>query len=446
MLQVQLSLDVEVLELYNGYIQGTPANAAPLDLQYADYAVWQRNILQGDVLDHKLNYWKAHLDGVTPLELPTDFVRPAVWTGRGAMTRFHIDKELLDQLRSIGHVQGTTLFMTLLSGLKALLYQYTRQEDICIGSGVAGRQHQELENLIGFFVNTLALRSTVRSDMRFEELLQKVKATTLGAYENQDAPFEKVVDAVVSRRDLSRNPLFQVMFVLQNTPEVPEMKLGDVELTPENYEHSTAQFDLSFSIRETSEGLEGELEYCSDIYKSETIGRLIDHYIQVLRAVAKEPHQLVGNLSMLTEPERKQVLFDFNTRQSTYPATESIVDLFEQQVTERLSETALVFGDQQLSYKELNERSNQLAHYLKAKGVATETMVPLCIERSMDLIVGILGILKAGGVYVPLDPKYPSDRLGFMLEDTQAIIAVSTSESRSKFGAAALQIVELDTE
>ncbi|MBC7828705.1 MAG: AMP-binding protein, partial [Chitinophagaceae bacterium] len=422
----------EVVEIYNAHVEGRPSNLGTLEIQYADFAIWQRNHLSAGVLDQKIKYWKEKLQAVAPLELMTDFSRPPVWTSRGAMAPFSIDKKLTEQLHLLSQQEGVTLFMTLLSSLKVLLHHYSGQRDICVGSGIAGRQQQEVENLIGFFVNTLALRSDVKDEASFKDLLQQVKATTLGAYEHQEVPFEKIVDAIVTQRDLSRNPLFQVMFVLQNTPDVPELHLGEVQLSREEYEHTTAQFDLSFSITETAEGLQGELEYCTDLYSAQTIQRILGHFRQLLGAIVIEPQQLIGNLSIISEEERNQLLFDFNTTQSKYPDTKSIVQLFEEQTAKTPANTAVIFEGDQLSYRELNERANQLAHYLRNKGVGQETLVPICVERSVGMMVGILGILKAGGVYVPLDPRYPAERIRYMLEDTSASVAISSEECSSK--------------
>ncbi|HET9280163.1 MAG TPA: amino acid adenylation domain-containing protein, partial [Flavitalea sp.] len=438
----------EVIDFYNAYAYGQAVYDEPLELQYADYAIWQRKYLQGEMFDTKLRYWKGKLQGTSSLGLYTDFARPAVWTNRGAMVRSGIDSNLTRQLQLLSNEQGTTLFMTLLSAVKVLLHQYSGQNDVCLGTGIAGRQHQELENLIGFFVNTIALRSNIRSDVPFTEFLHEVKNTTIDAYANQEVPFEKVVDAVVTERDMSRNPLFQVMFVLQNTPKVPEFSLGDVKLFRENYQHTTAQFDLSFSLAETDSGIEIELEYCTDLYKAVTIERMLVHYRQLLQSIVTQPSELIGNLSMLSVEEANRVVLDFNNRSSEYPAYKSIVALFEDQVAKTPAATALIFEEQQFTYKELNDRSNQLAHYLRTKGVKKETLVPICIERSLNMMVGILGILKAGGVYVPLDPKYPVDRIRFMLGDIGASVAVSSTECRSKLSPpdTTLDIIGLDTD
>jgi non-ribosomal peptide synthetase component F len=328
-----------------------------------------------------------------------------------------------------------------------LLYKYSGQQDICVGSPIANRTQQELEGLIGFFVNTLALRSEVTADAFFTELLQQVKATTLEAYENQDVPFEKVVDAVVKERDQSRSPLFQVMFILQNTPEVPELSLGELKLLPEGHQHTNSKFELTFTITETSQGLQGSVEYCTDLFTSVTIERMVSHFTRLLTSVVTRPEQRIGALSMLTEAEQHQLLVEFNNTAADYPKDKSIVDLFEEQVEKTPGAIALVFEEEELSYQELNKRSNQLAHYLRGKGVKEETLVPICIERSIEMLVGILGILKAGGAYVPIDPEYPQERISYMLEDTKAKIVVSSAKSRSKLQEARdIDITELDTE
>ena len=256
----------EVAELYTAFEEGRKAALAELPIQYADFSIWQRNYLSNEVLAKKMEYWQNKLEGIEPLQMPLDFTRPPIQTTRGASAPFTFDKELSNALAQLSQEKGTTLFMTLLAALKVLLYRYTGQKDICIGTGTAGRQQQEVEGLIGFFINTLALRTEVNTDGGFTALLQDVKKTTVEAYENQEVPFERVVDAVVRKRDRSRNPLFQVMFVLQNTPEVPNLKLGKLQLERAGYEHTTAQFDLSFSITEHDNGLSGSLEYNADLF------------------------------------------------------------------------------------------------------------------------------------------------------------------------------------
>ena len=269
----------EVITLYESYSGNGKTELPAVSIQYADYAIWQRRYMQGELLENKLDYWKSKLDGVLPLQLPTDYTRPLVQSSSGAVRSFSIDARLSAELVGLSHAHGVTLYMTLLTAFKVLLYRYSGQEDICVGTPVAGRNQQELEGLIGFFINTLALRSQFRGDISFTDLLQEVKGTTLEAYSHQEVPFEKVVDAVVKNRDMGRSPLFQVLFSLQNTPEVPELKLAGLQLTFESREHTTSKFDLSLFLRETDTGIHGTIEYGTDLYKEETIERLVSHYI-----------------------------------------------------------------------------------------------------------------------------------------------------------------------
>ena len=426
----------EVIALYEGYTGNEETVLPGLSVQYADYAIWQRNYLQGELLEAKLGYWKEKLEGVAPLELPADYSRPLVQRSRGATRSFKIDQGLSAKLIALSHEQGATLYMTLLAAFKVLLYRYSGQEDICVGTPIAGRNQQELEGLIGFFVNTLALRSRVSGDMSFRQLLEEVKDTTLAAYSHQEVPFEKVVDAVVKERDMSRNPLFQVMFSLQNTPEVPELRLGELRLSAENQEHTTSKFDISLFIRETSSGIQGTVEYATDLYSGETIDRLISHYTTLLGSIVATPEAQVNSLGMLSAAEEKTLLVEFNATAADYPKDKSIIDLFEEQVKKSPQAIAAVFEDNQLTYKALNDRSNQVARYLQKQGVKAETLVPICVERSLEMLIGILGILKAGGAYVPIDPEYPQDRISYMLEDTGADLVLSSKASRKKLNEA----------
>ncbi|HSU49872.1 MAG TPA: amino acid adenylation domain-containing protein, partial [Segetibacter sp.] len=296
-----------------------------------------------------------------------------------------------------------------------------------VGGGIAGRSQHEVEQLIGFFVNMLTFRNNVNSDLSFIELLSQVKETTLEAYSNQDVPFEKVVDTIVTERDLSRNPIFQVTFILQNTPKVPELKLGNVEFLIEEAQHTTSKFDLTFSITEIDSKLEVLVEYCTDLFKKETIARMLEHFKQLLTSVAKEPKQKIRMLEMLTAEEKYQILKEFNKTEVNYPKDKTIVDLFEEQVSRTPHKTALVFNSRNISYQQLNEQSNQVASYLRLKGVKEDVLVPLCIERSAEMIIGILGILKAGAAYVPIDPAFPDERIKYIFHDTSASIALCGS-------------------
>ncbi len=433
----------EVVELYQSFTEKRPAHLQPLPVQYADYALWQRTYLQGEVWENKLNYWKTKLEGAAALQLPTDHPRPALQTTHGATTSFQVNKDIATRLQAFSQQQGTTLFMTLLAGFKVLLHRYSGQEDITVGTPIANRTQHETEQLIGFFVNTLALRSEVNGAESFTQLVQQVKTTTLEAYTHQDVPFEKVVETVMKSRDLSRSPLFQVMFVLQNTPDVPELKFGDVQLSAEGFTQQTAKYDLSLFVTDNGNGLQGAVEYNTDLYEEATIRKMLVHFEQLLLSVLENPAQEVGRLAMLQQAEEAQLLFEFNDTDTAFPQDKSIVDLFELQATKTPDATALVFETESLSYRELNERSNQLAHYLQERGVTSDTLVPVCIERSVGMITAILGILKAGGAYVPIDPEYPQDRISYMLEDTGAKLVVSSEQSRSKLANnTGLEIIE----
>jgi len=437
----------EVAALYKAFDSGMDSGLLPLPIQYADYAIWQRDYLLGEVLNKKIAYWKEKLEGVAPLQLPTDYKRPALQTSRGSIIGFWIEKELSGQLQQFSLDNGSTIFMTMLSAFNVLLYRYSGQEDICVGTPVAGRQQQEMEGLIGFFVNTLALRTEVNGSESFNALLQKVKSTTMDAFAQQDLPFEKVVEAVVKQRDMSRSPLFQVMFIMRNTPELQELKLGQVLLSREEHVHTTAQFELTLVITETANGLYAAIEYNTDLFSGESITKLIAHFNQLLRAVMLTPQQAIGELNILTSAEQQQLLNNFNATDVVYPKDKTIIGLFEEQVAKSPEAIAIVFEERQLTYRALHEQSNQLAHYLVSKGIGKESLVPICIERGVEMIVGLLGILKAGASYVPVDPEYPEDRITYMLEDTGATIVLSSQQSRAKItGIDKLDIIELDSD
>ena len=437
----------EIAELYTSYIEVRADRLVPLPIQYADYAIWQRNLLDENVLGSKLKYWKDKLEGVETLNLPTDYTRPLLKSSAGAWTSFNVDTEIAKKLKILGNEQGTTLFITLLAAFKVLLHRYSGQEDICVGSPIANRGQQEVEGLIGFFLNTLAFRSEVKPGSSFIDLLQQVRATALQAYEHQEVPFEKVVDAVVKERDLSRNPLFQVMFVLLNASKNAAIKVGDLQLSWEEPDRTTSQFDLNFSLTETSEGLKGVVEYSTDLYKESTIERMIAHFNELLHSIVKSPNQNIGELVILPLAEENLLLNEFNNTAADYPKGKRIIQLFEDQVGKTPQAIAVVFEEEELSYEELNDNANRLAHYLQQRGVVQQTLVPICIERGMGMITGVLAILKAGGVYVPIDPEYPAERISYMLEDTGATIIVSNKESSTKLPAKeGLQVIETDTE
>jgi len=435
----------EVVTIYEAYITGKEAKLPPLPVQYADYAIWQRTYMQGDVLDKKIKYWTTKLEDVTPLQLPTDYSRPVIQSSKGAIHSFQIDKKQADQLKVLSQASGTTLYMTILAAFNVLLYRYSGQEDICVGTPVAGRNQQELEGLIGFFINTLALRNEVGGNLSFRALLEEVKTTTLEAYSHQEVPFEKVVDAVVKVRDMSRSPLFQVMFSLENTPEVPELKLGGLSLSGITSNNTTAKFDLTFVMGETSSGIQGTVEYNTDLYFSETIERMTGHYLNILQSVVAFPDKLLGQITMMTSTEERILLEQFNDTKVYYQTNKNIVTLVDEQASRTPGATAIIFGDQLLTYEDLVEKSNQLAHYLIKQGIKEETLVPVCMERSMAMIIAMLGIMKAGGAYVPVDPEYPADRISYMLKDTGATLVLSNTANRQKLNQS-IPVIALDSD
>ncbi len=421
----------ELIEIYHCELLGDTISLPDLPVQYADYSIWQRRYLSGDHLEHQLEYWRDQLAEVTPLDLPLDYSRPKEQSTDGNSLSYSLSKDVLTNLKKLSQVKGTTLFMTLLSAFKVLMYRYSGQDDICVGTPIANREQEEVSGLIGFFVNTLALRSDLSGNPSFDELLAQVKSTTLSAYEHQQVPFEKIVSEVVEKRDASRSPLFQVMFAMQNNETSSyendmSLELGDVRLTKQNIEDRTSQFDLSFDVVEQNEGLFITAEYSTALFKKDTIVRMSAHFEELLHSIVKDSSQHIIDLNILTKKEKHQLLEIFNDTTVDYNTDQTIIDLFEQQAKMTPETIALVYGDDQLTYGELDERSNQLAHYLQNLGVKENVLVAISISRSLEMVIGILGVLKSGGVYVPIDPDYPSNRIKYMLEDSGVSIVLSS--------------------
>ncbi|WP_348705006.1 amino acid adenylation domain-containing protein, partial [Tenacibaculum sp. 190524A02b] len=402
----------EFMELYSSLQSGREARLPELSLQYPDYAIWQRKYLEGEVLENQLSYWKEKLTGVSTLELPTDYTRPSVQSIEGANTFLIFDEELTTSIKELCKEEGVTLFMLLLSAFKVLLSRYSGQNDICVGTPIANRTQSELEGMIGFFVNTLALRSDLSNNPSFKELLNQVKQTTLEGYDHQLAPFEKVVDKVMTTRDMSVSPLFQVMFALQNTPVVSEIKdsgfdLGEVEISEYEHSETTTQFDLVLNASENGLNISLNVDYCTALFKETTILQMLEHYKNLLTSIVNDVEKPIDDLPILTEAESVQLLEDFNATDVAYDLDKTLVDLFTEQVAKTPKAIAVVYENESLTYQELDKRSNQLGHYLQAQGVEPDTLVGICLERSIEMLVGILGILKSGGAYVPIDPEYP---------------------------------------
>jgi amino acid adenylation domain-containing protein/non-ribosomal peptide synthase protein (TIGR01720 family) len=434
----------ELVELYRAYAEKRAPILEKPEIQYADYALWQRNSFDGAILHEKMGYWSQQLGNVLPLELPTDYTRPAVQQFNGAINWFHIDQDLTNQLQQLSKDQGVTLFMTLLTAFKVLLQRYSGQDDICVGSPVSGRTQQETEGLIGFFLNTVALRTDLSDNPSFISLLQQVKNTTLDAYEHQQVPFEKIVEQLVKDRDMSRSPLFQTMFVLQNTPPVPELLLGDLHLAYEELPHKTTLFDITISLEEQGDGIRGYAEYCTDLFNAGRIKQMMKHFEQLLRSIVSAPATHINTLRITTTTEEEQLQAAFNNQVAGYPRDKTIIDLFNKQVQLTPNAVAVVFEDTQLTYGELNKQANQLAHYLRKLGVREDALVPVFLERSEQMIIAMLGILKAGGAYVPIDPEYPQERVSFMLKDTGAKYMVSNNESAHLLAGQQATLVLLD--
>ena len=426
----------ELAALYEAFSQARPSPLPDLPIQYADFAVWQRSWLQGKVLERQLGYWKEHLAGVPPLlQLPTNRPRPAEQRFCGDVVQVEIEADLTKGLRRLSKEQGTTLYMTLLAAFQLLMSRYTGQTDIVVGSPIANRNRQEIEPLIGFFVNTLALRLHLAGpdghSLTVSELLAQVKEITEAAYDHQDLPFERLVEELDLTRNLNYNPLVQVLFALQNAP-MDEFHLPGLTVTLAEFEEQTTRFDLELHVREVDNQLQGYCLYSTDLFDKGTIQRMMGHFLTLLAGIVADPQRSIAELPLLTEAERYQILVEWNDTQADYPFDQCIHQLFEEQVERTPEAVAVVFGDEELTYRELNARANQLAHYLIKQGIGPEVLVGICVERSLEMVVGLLAILKAGGAYVPLDPNYPAQRLAFILEDAQVKLILTQSELKGR--------------
>ncbi|MFE7111620.1 amino acid adenylation domain-containing protein [Streptomyces sp. NPDC057575] len=425
------SVGVLVRELCTRYAEALSDRSGtlgpdPLPVQYADYAVWQRAWLSGALLERQLTYWRDRLGGLEPLELPTDHVRPAERGGRGEVVRFSVPAEVAARARTVSAESGASLFMILLAVYQLLLARYSGQRDIAVGSPVAGRNRAETEDLIGFFVNTLVLRTDLSGDPAFTELLDRVRDTALGAYDHQDLPFERLVEELAPDRDLSRNPLFQTMFALQNTPGADAWNLPDLVAEPVEPPVREAKFDLSMYLAEAADGtLDGAVVYADDLFTEDTARRLAGHFTNLLAAATIRPHSALSELEMLDAEERHRVLTEWNDTAASVPAT-TLHGLFEQRAAQDPDAVAVVCGTEDLTYRQINERSNRLAHRLRAvPGIGPDVPVGVCLERSPAMVWTLLGILKAGAAYVPLDPEHPEERLAYLVADSGAPLIVT---------------------
>jgi amino acid adenylation domain-containing protein/non-ribosomal peptide synthase protein (TIGR01720 family) len=405
----------------------------PLRLQYKDYAVWQQERLQAEELKRQEAYWLETFSGELPvLELPTDYPRPAVQQFAGDAVHTELSPEATAGLRRIASETGATLYMVLLSAYTVLLSKYSGQEDLVVGTPVAGRPHADLEPIIGMFVGTLALRNRAKREQTFKAYVEDVKRNTLLAFEHADYPLEELVERLDVRRDRSRNPLFDVMFVMQNMG-VADLKMDSLAMVSYEASHEIAKFDLTLTVEDSEETILLKLQYCKALFSKETIKRVAGHLIHLLHEVAEDPETRLWELKMMTEEERKQLLCHFNDTEKNYPQEKMLHRLFEEQVDKTPDQVALVYEDERVTYAELNARSNRLARELREKGVVSDSIVAILAERSVEMIAGILAVLKAGGAYLPIAPDYPQERILYMLEDSGAGIVLTQPHLEALF-------------
>ncbi len=436
----------ELKTLYEAFMEGKPSPLPELPVQYADFAVWQREWLQGEALEQQLGYWRKQLEGCPAvLEMPTDRPRPARQTYRGALMPWKLPDSLSAALGELSRREGATLFMTLLAAFQTLLHRYTGGEDILVGMPIAGRNRIGIERLIGFFVNTLVLRGDLSGNPSFRTLLGRTREAALGAYDNQDLPFERLVEELHPGRDMSHSLLFQVMFVLESSSNEPT-RIANLEVSPMLVDNGTSKFDLTLYVRERGKALEALVEYNTDLFKAETLERMLGHFQTLLEGIVANPEQRLSDLPLLTSAESRQILVEWNQTQATFPKDKCLHQLIEEQAERAPEAVAVIFEDQQMTYRQLNERANQLARHLQGLGVGPDTLAGICVERSPDMVVGLLGILKAGGAYVPLDPDYPRDRVAYVLEHSRAPVLLTQQKLAGNLPAHAAKVVCLDTD
>ncbi|HTQ79529.1 MAG TPA: amino acid adenylation domain-containing protein, partial [Thermoanaerobaculia bacterium] len=422
---------------------GRPSPLPELPVQYIDFSIWQRGWLQGEVLARQLGYWKERLAGAPPLDLVTDRPRPALRTHRGSFVDVVLPRELSQGLTRLGHAEGGTLYVALSAAFKALLHHYTGQEDLTLGTLIANRTLPETERMIGFFANTLALRTDLSGDPSFRALLAREREVALGAYAHQDLPFEKLVDEINPQRDLSRTPIFQAMLILLNQPggplEIPGLRISELQI-----DNATSKTDLTLYAVEGEEGLAAYLEYNTDLFDAATVRRLLDHLGALAAGVLRDPALPLSELPWLSPAEECQLLSDWNATAADYPRDRCLHELIAERAARGPREVAVELEGERLTYGDLDERANRLARHLRRLGVGPEVLVGLAVERSFDMVVGLLGILKAGGAYVPLDPEYPRERVAYMLEQSGLRVLLTQERLLARLPETAARVVALD--
>ncbi len=436
----------EVVALYDAFSRGQQSPLPELPIQYADYAVWQRSWLHGEALEQQLVYWKKQLAGIPPvLQLPTDRPRPLIQTHRGSHYSCVLPKELSEELVEFSRREGVTLYMTLLAAFQTLLHRYSGQDDIVVGTDIANRTRPQLEPLIGCFVNLLVIRADLTGDPSFQELLTRVKETALAAHAHCDLPFEMLVEALQPERRLSQTPLFQVLFVLQN--QLGEaVQLGELVGQRIDVDNGTAKFDISLVMTETPHGLVTTWHYSTDLFDAETIAHMSESFEQLLRGVVADPQQRLSALLLLGPEDRERMLFCWNETGREYPSEQCIHELFEAQAVRSPNRIAVQGEQEQLTYAELDQRANQLAHYLREQGVRPGTLVGICMERAPEMFVSVLAVLKAGAAFVPMDPSYPLQRLAWMLEDCGIWLLLTQERLAAELRTCAVSVFSVDAE
>jgi amino acid adenylation domain-containing protein len=405
----------ELNALYQAYLEGKPSPLPALPLQYSDFAIWQREWLQGKIIEEQLRYWEQQLAGLETCSLPGDRPRPKISSFRGAAYHLPMDGILAQKVKKLSTELEATPFMTQLTALKVLVHRYTGQDDIVIGSPTANRNRSEIEPLIGFFVNSVVMRTNLQGNLSFVEAVARVRDCALGAYCNQDLPFEMLVEQLQPERDLGRNPLFQIMFQVLAAG-------GNLTVMPQR---SNSVFDLTLTLWEMPDGMMGQFEYNTDLFDAATIERLAERYRAVLECVLENPGCHIGDIDLLSEAESRQLLFEWNATESDCPGDSSVLQLIEEQAYEKPVAPAVVSGEESLTYADLNMRANQLADYIKGRGAGPGRLVGISLEPTLDMIVAVLAVLKAGAAYVPLDPAYPVERLSFLLQDCKPILVIT---------------------
>jgi amino acid adenylation domain-containing protein len=436
----------ELSALYGAFARGEPSPLAEPELQYADYAEWQRERLQGALYERQLAFWRDALaDAPALLELPADRPRPPVWEGRGASERFRLPRDLAEAVEALARAEGCTPFMVLLAAFQALLGRYAGAEDLVVGSPVAGRTRAEMEGLIGFFVNTLALRADLRGDPPFRAFLGRVREATLGAFAHQEMPFERLVDELKTPRSAAHAPVFQVAFTLQTAGD-PSVSLAGLDVEPVPVEGTHARFDLTMGLRRHAEGMDGELEYATALYDRDTALRMVAHFRTLLAAACAAPDARLSELPLLDDAARARVLDGWKATATDGPPTATIHQLVAEQAARTPDAPALVFDGAVLTYAELDARANRLANHLRRLGAGPEVRVGICLERTAETVVAMLAVLRTGAAYLPLDPAYPAERLAYMLEDSRAPVLVTQESLRALLPSGGVHVVAVDTD